>query len=110
MKREATLRDAPVAGSSWPKAKVRVPQHVVYRSFPTETVVLNLQTGKYHGLNPTAGSMLDALGQADSVRGAAIAIAREYGQPATTTERDLCDLCTALLERDLIEVDGGGPG
>ena len=25
--------------------RLRVPQHVVYRSFPTETVVLNLQTG-----------------------------------------------------------------
>jgi hypothetical protein len=107
MKREVTLRDAPPAGSL-PKAKVTVPQHVVYRSFPTETVVLNLQTGKYHGLNPTAGSMLDALKQADSVREAAIAVAREYGQPTATTERDLCDLCAALLERDLIEVDGGG--
>ena len=41
--------------------KVTVPQHVVYRSFPTETVVLNLNTGKYHGLNATAGRMLDEL-------------------------------------------------
>ena len=40
-------------------SKVTRPQHVVYRSFPSETVVLNLQTGSYHGLNATAGRMLD---------------------------------------------------
>jgi hypothetical protein len=28
---------------------------------PLGTVVLNLQTGRYHGLNATAGSMLEAL-------------------------------------------------
>ena len=34
---------------------VKLPQHVVYRDFVSETVLLNIQTGKYHGLNPTAG-------------------------------------------------------
>ena len=27
-------------------SRVTVPQHVVYRTFPSETVVLNLQTGR----------------------------------------------------------------
>ena len=34
----------------------RIPQHVVFRGFATETVVLNLETGKYHGLNPSQSS------------------------------------------------------
>jgi hypothetical protein len=106
--REITPGNATPTQSSLAKSKMTMPQHVVYRSFPTETVVLNLQTGKYHGLNATAGNMLDALKQADSVREAAVAVAREYGQSATTVERDLYELCAALLERDLIEVDGGG--
>ena len=42
-------------------SRARLPQHVVHRSFVAETVVLNLRTGKYHGLNPTAGRMLEAL-------------------------------------------------
>jgi DNA-binding CsgD family transcriptional regulator len=46
-----------------PETRVRVPQHVVHRAFPARTVVLNLETGKYHGLNPTAGRMLTALEQ-----------------------------------------------
>ncbi|HWJ50420.1 MAG TPA: PqqD family protein [Solirubrobacteraceae bacterium] len=87
-------------------ANVKVPQHVVYRSFPTETVVLNLQTGKYHGLNATAGQMLDALTRADCVRNAAAELAGGYGQPQDVIETDLCNLCASLLERGLIETDG----
>jgi len=87
------------------KVKIKVPQHVVYRTFPSETVVLNLQTGKYHGLNPTAGRMLETLERSDSVRDAAEVAAGEYEQPQAATERDMCELCNALLARDLIEVD-----
>ena len=87
-------------------AKVTVPQSVVFRSFPTETVVLNLQTGKYHGLNPTAGKMLQALTEADSVRAAAAAVAAEYDAPVETVEADVCDLCQNLLDRGLVERDG----
>jgi hypothetical protein len=87
-------------------ARIKVPQHVVYRSFPSETVVLNLETGRYHGLNPTAGSMLDALVGASSVRAAAAAVAGEYEQTPETVERDMCELCSLLLARGLIELDG----
>jgi len=87
-----------------------MPQHVVHRSFPTETVVLNLQTGKYHGLNPTAGRMLEVLATKGELRAAAAAVAEEYDQPLAATERDICDLCEALLERGLIEIDDGDAG
>jgi len=96
-----------VARSSWLlTSKVRVPQHVVYRSFPSETVVLNLNTGKYHGLNATAGRMLDELARAACVRDAAVVLAEGYEQEPGVVEQDLCELCTALLERGLIETDG----
>ncbi len=90
-----------------PTSKIRLPQHVVYRSFPAETVVLNLETGKYHGLNPTAGSMIAALERAACVRDAAAAIAAEYDQTAAVVEQDMCELCNVLLARGLVELDGG---
>lgn len=96
------------------EAAVKVPQSVVFRSFPTETVVLNLETGRYHGLNPTAGKMLQALTEAPSVREAAAAVAAEYDTSAATIEGDICDLCQNLLDRGLIEregsLDGDGQG
>jgi hypothetical protein len=87
-----------------PTSRFSVPQHVAYRSFPSETVVLNLQTGQYHGLNATAGSMFEALQQTSSVRDAAAAVAEEYAQPHVIVEQDMCELCNALLARGLIEL------
>jgi hypothetical protein len=89
---------------------VKVPQHVVYRSFPSETVVLNLHTGKYHGLNLSAGRMLEALDGGGPLRDVARALAAGYRQPPAVVERDLCELCRLLLDRDLIEIDAGAPG
>ncbi|HXM86811.1 MAG TPA: PqqD family protein [Solirubrobacteraceae bacterium] len=92
-------------GESFLSSNVLVPHHVVYRSFPSETVMLNLQTGKYHGLNTTAGAMLAALEQAASVREAVELIARAYERPGAEVEQDMRGLCGALVDRELIELD-----
>jgi PqqD family protein of HPr-rel-A system len=89
--------------------RVSVPQHVVYRRLPSETVVFNLQTGKYHGLNATAGRMLEILEHTASIQEAATTVASEYGQPLETVEQDVRALCDELLERGLIELDGDPP-
>ena len=86
---------------------VRVPDHVVHRAFVAETVVLNLQTGRYHGLNPSAGRMLAVLETEGKIRDAAGTLAEEYDQPLDLIERDLAQLCRQLLERKLIEFSGG---
>jgi len=89
-------------------ACLRLPEHVVHRSFVAETVVLNLQTGRYHGLNPVGGRMLDALNGASSVRQAAELIASEYGQDRAGVEADMVAFCRDLLERGLVEVTSDG--
>jgi hypothetical protein len=89
-----------------PASRIAVPQHVVYRRFPSETVVFNLQTGQYHGLNATAGNMLAALERAVCMRDAAAAVAEEYAQPPEIVEQDMRELCDALLARGLIKFDG----
>jgi hypothetical protein len=81
-----------------------VPQNVVYREFAHETVLLNLDTGKYHGINPTAARMLEVLQQSASGRDAAATLAETFGQPLERIEHDLAAFCTGLLERGLIAV------
>ena len=81
-----------------------VPEHVVYRPFAKETVVLNLRTGKYHGLNPTAGSMLSELERGMTFAEAAARLAELYRRPVEEIERDAYELCLDLLERGLIEL------
>ena len=82
--------------------RARLPQHVVHRSFVAETVVLNLRTGKYHGLNPTAGKMLEALETAPTVSAAVPVLAGEYGLEQEQIQKDLLALTRGLLERGLI--------
>jgi hypothetical protein len=92
--------------NSMMEATVRVPEHVVRRDFAAETVVLNLNTGKYHGLNPTAGRMLATLEEVGSVSEAAARISAEFERPLADVERDISEFCASLLERELIEISG----
>jgi hypothetical protein len=83
-------------------AKASLPKHVVYRPFVYETVILNLETGKYHGLNPSAGRMLAVLERADSVDQAAQQLATEFEQPLDSIRADVVELCSGLVARGLI--------
>jgi len=89
-------------------AHIRVPDHVVYRTFVRETVVLNLATGRYHGINPTGGRILDLLTDDATLGSAAQVLADEYGRPLAEVERDVCTFCEELRERGLIEVSLNG--
>lgn len=90
-------------------ARPRVPEHVVYRRFVNETVVLNLETGRYHGLNPVGGRMLEALERAETVADAVGRLGEELRDVALDElERDVCAFCADLLERGLIELSPNG--
>jgi hypothetical protein len=89
-------------------ASVRVPGYVVYRDFAHETVMLNLRTGKYHGLNPSGGAILAALDKAPSISVAVAALAERYGRPVSDIEQDVRAFCVDLLHRSLIELDNAG--
>ncbi|MGH2951181.1 MAG: PqqD family protein [Solirubrobacterales bacterium] len=87
----------------------RVPDHVVYRSFEAETLVLNLETGQYHGLNRTAGRMLDLLQEAHgNVRDAVRRLATEYDVDFDKVAPDFASLCTDLEQRGLLEITASG--
>lgn len=93
------------ANVSATRTTVRLPQHVVYRAFDSETVVLNLVTGNYHGLNPTGGRMLDALASTACVEDAAAAVAGEFRVPLEQVRPDIDRFCQELVQRGLLEVD-----
>src|SRR5262249_46650863 len=42
-------------------ARAIVPQHVVSRAFEEETLLLNLESGQYHGINATGGRLLELI-------------------------------------------------
>jgi hypothetical protein len=95
---------APISATV-PPIRVKIPQHVVFRAFVEETVVLNLESGRYHGLNPTAGRMLELLGEMGEVEAVAERMAGETGAPSSRVADDLREFCSSLAERGLIEVE-----
>jgi hypothetical protein len=89
-------------------AVVEVPEHVVHRSFEAETLLLNLETGQYHGLNQTGGRMLELLEATDGrVRDAVERLAEEYEVDFDEIAPDLMAFCSSLEERGLIVVARG---
>ena len=84
---------------------VRIPEHVVSRGFGSETVALNLATGKYHGLNPTAGRMLEVLRDTPVLDDAAVIVAREFDVSPDRVRRELGQFCAELAERGLVELN-----
>jgi len=86
-------------------AVAHVPEHVVHRTFEAETLLLNLETGQYHGLNETGGRMLELLEATDGrVREAVEKLADEYEIPFEEIAPDLMSFCSALETRGLIVV------
>lgn len=86
--------------------RIRIPQHVVYRSSASETVVLNVQTGVYYGLNQTAGRMLEVLAKVSDIDQAVAALDTDFEVAADVIRRDIVDLCRDLESKGLIEVVG----
>jgi hypothetical protein len=103
----ATSRE-PVDTSTILDSAVGVPRHVVYRAFARETVILNLETGKYHGINRVGARMLDVLQAAPTAREAAAQLAAEYDRPVEEIERDLSAFCSDLEQRGLVELKQHG--
>ena len=86
-----------------PPIRVRVPDHVVYREFPEQSVVLNLERGHYHGLNRSASVMFALLASGETLAAVSQQMSKRYRLSPAQAERDVSRLCESLLERGLFE-------
>ena len=83
---------------------IAVPDHVVFRPFVSETVVLNLETGLYHALNPTAGRMLEVIAETGDLETSLGLLVDELDAEGDVIRRDVAGLIDQLLERGLVTV------
>jgi hypothetical protein len=86
-------------------ARLRIPEHVVYREVVRETVVFNLQTGAYHSLPRRAARMLALIERHGTVEGAAGEIARKTGSPLDSVRPRVAAYYSELVRSGLLEVD-----
>jgi FkbM family methyltransferase len=82
-----------------------VPKDVVHRAFEAETLLLNLETGRYHGVNVTGAELLALLGETGGdVRLSLERLAERLEVEADEIAEDIAQFCTELVDRGLLEV------
>jgi hypothetical protein len=85
-------------------SKVRVPDDVLVSQLDGESVLLNLQSESYHGLNEVGTRFWELLTASESIRSAYEALLAEYAVDPETLRGDLIELVGALQEKGLVEL------
>jgi hypothetical protein len=81
-----------------------VPHRVVHRTLASETVLLNVQTGFYYGMDETGGRFFDVMRDAASLERAVDTLVEEFDAPVEQLRADLLRYCGELLDHGLIEL------
>lgn len=85
-----------------------IPHHVVHRTLASETVLLNIETGHYYGMDETGGRFFAVLRDAGSVESAVAVLTREFDAPPEQIRADMLRYCGELLQHGLIELQESG--
>lgn len=84
-------------------AQVRVPEGVLFKDLAGETVLLNLNTGVYFGLDPIGTRIWQLLQAGRSLSQILATLLDEFDVEPARCEADLIRLITSLLEHGLLE-------
>ena len=82
---------------------IRIPEHVVSREVGGETVILNLESGTYFGLNAVGSRIWSGIMANDAPARIQAAVAKEFGVAEAQVERDMTDLIHQLLATGLAQ-------
>lgn len=88
--------------------KVTIPPQVMARQVGDETVILDLASGSYYGLDAVGARIWQLLGEDKNLAEVCEAMLAEYDVTREEFERDLDDLLTALAGKGLIGLGSGG--
>ncbi len=86
--------------------RVTVPAHVMVREVQGESVLLNLNSERYFGLDQVGTRMWATLTTSASVQAAYEALLGEYDVEAEQLRKNLQELIAKLVENGLVEVRG----
>jgi hypothetical protein len=84
--------------------RVRVPDDVLISPLQEESVILNLDSERYYGLDNVGTRFLSVLTTANSIDAAYQSLAEEYDIDREVLRQDLVALIQNLLQQGIIEV------
>jgi hypothetical protein len=83
--------------------RLRVPDEVAIRKIDNDTVLLNLQTGTYFGLDAVGSRLLELLEQNGELAAAHRAMLEEFDVAPEILEADLLRLSQEMCAKGLLE-------
>jgi len=83
-----------------------LPEDVLISNVEGESVLLNLNSERYFGLDEVGTRMLSVLTTSNSIQTAYEALLEEYEVENETLHRDLAELVERLVDQGLLEVAG----
>jgi Coenzyme PQQ synthesis protein D (PqqD) len=86
--------------------RVSVPTDVMVQEVAGESVLLNLKSERYFGLDDMGTCMWRSLTTAPSIQATYEQILNDYDVDAAQLRRDLNDLVENLVAHGLVEIDG----
>ena len=87
--------------------RLRVPEHVLFRGLPGESVLLNLDSESYFGLDEVGPHMWEVLTKADTMQEAYDILLAEYDVDPETLRQGMNHLVEELLAQGLLELQDG---
>jgi len=87
-------------------ARVAAPPDVLVSELAGESVILNLKSECYFGLDEMGTNMWSALVKAESIQAAYDSLLAEYEVNADQLKQDLTELLSKLIDKGLLEVAG----
>ena len=84
--------------------RVRIPDDVLISRLQEESVILNLDSERYFGLDDIGTRFLSVLTSADSIEAAYQSLAEEYDVDREVLRQDLIALIQNLQQQGIIEV------
>ncbi|HLM24891.1 MAG TPA: PqqD family protein [Pyrinomonadaceae bacterium] len=82
--------------------RVRVPDDVLISNLQEESVILNLDSERYYGLDNVGTRFVSVLNTSDSVEAAYEVLRDEYDVDAQSLRRDLLELVEDLVKQGIL--------
>ena len=84
--------------------RVKVPEAVLISNLQEESVILNLDSERYYGLDNVGTRMYSVLTTSESIEAAYELLLEEYNVDKEVLRADLVTLIDTLLEQGLVEI------
>jgi hypothetical protein len=84
--------------------RVRMPDDVLISNLQEESVILNLDSERYYGLDDVGTRFLSVLNTSDSIEAAYEVLRDEYDVDAHNLRQDLIELVDALVKQGILSL------